>query len=110
MAQTEAGKPERYVEAATVFWDYYFFDDALRLLNLGRTRLGDNTLYSYQVGAIYENQRDYPHAVEEYLKGALAEGASSESRGRLLQVANRQGHRDLVGAATNKAVAAGQDK
>ncbi len=109
MPQTEPGKPESYVEAATVFWDYYFFDDALRLLNLGRIKLGDNTLYSYQLGAIYENQRDYPHAVEEYVKGALAEGASSESHSRLLQLAPRKSARDLVDAATEKAVSAGKD-
>ncbi len=104
--QTEPGKPESYLEAATVFWDYYFFDDAVRLLNLGRTKLGDNTLYSYQMGAIYENQRDYPQAVQEYVKGALAERASSESRSRLLQLAPRKSVRDLVDAATAKAISA----
>ena len=106
MAETEPGNSNSYQEAATVFWDYYFFDDALRLLNQGRAKLGDDTLYSYQIGAIYENKRDYSRAVQEYLKGALAEGDGSESNARLLQLARRASTKGLVDAATDKAVAA----
>lgn len=106
MVETEPGKAASYEEAATVFWDYYFFDDALRLLNTGRDKLGDDSLYSYQVGAIYENKRDYPRAVDEYVKGALADGSNSESRTRLLQLATRKSSRDLVDAATDKAATA----
>ncbi|HZD95098.1 MAG TPA: hypothetical protein VE133_12635, partial [Candidatus Sulfotelmatobacter sp.] len=106
MPETEPGRSASYEEAATVFWDYYFFEDALRLLNLGRSKLHDSTLYSYQVGAIYENQRDYPHAVDEYVKGSLAEAANPESRARLLQLATRKPARDVVDVATEKAVTA----
>ena len=45
MAQTAPGNPASYLDAATVFWDYYRYDDALRLLDRGRTRLGDPNLY-----------------------------------------------------------------
>jgi Tetratricopeptide repeat len=106
MPDTEPGHAGSYEEAATVFWDYYFFEDALRLLNLGRARLRDDTLYSYQVGAIYENQRDYVRAVDEYVKGALAQSMHPEARARLLQLAVRKASRDAVDAATEKAVAA----
>jgi cellulose synthase operon protein C len=106
MPDTEPGRAASYEEAATVFWDYYFFEDALRLLNLGRARLHDDALYSYQVGAIYESQRDYPRAIDEYLKGALAETTNLEARERLLQLAGRKPFHDAVDAATAKAVAA----
>ena len=104
MPETEPGRAQSYEDAATVFWDYYFFEDALRLLNLGRTNLHDETLYSYQVGAIYENKRDYPRAVDEYVKGALATAANAGSRERLLQLATRKPARDAVDAATDRAV------
>jgi tetratricopeptide (TPR) repeat protein/Flp pilus assembly protein TadD len=104
MPDTEPGSAASYEEAATVFWDYYFFEDALRLLTLGRSRLHDDALYSYQVGAIYETQHDYPRAVDEYVKGSLAEAMDPAARGRLLQLARRKTLRDAVDAATGKAV------
>lgn len=104
MPDTEPGHAQSYEDAATVFWDYYFFEDALRLLIQGRTKLHNDTLYSYQVGAIYENKRDYMHAVDEYVKGALAETGNAEARARLLQLATRKSARDAVDAATDKAV------
>jgi lipopolysaccharide biosynthesis regulator YciM len=104
MPDTEPGRAAAYEEAATVFWDYYFFDDALRLLNLGRRKLHDDALYAYQVGAIYENQGDYPRAVNEYMKGSLAEAASPEAHDRLLQLATRKSAREAVDAATGSAV------
>jgi Flp pilus assembly protein TadD len=110
MATIGPGNPRSYESAATVFWDYYFFHDALRLLNQGRTRLEDNSLYSYEAGAIYEATRDYPKAVAEYVKGAMNEEGQEEdqqedspSRKRLLQLATRSLTADLVEAATLKA-------
>jgi tetratricopeptide (TPR) repeat protein len=108
MPETEPGLAQSYEDAATVFWDYYFFEDALRLLKLGRGNLHDDALYSYQVGAIYENQHDYPRAVDEYVKGALAEAPNAESRARLLQLATRKVAHDAVDAATDRAVTAGK--
>lgn len=108
MPETEPGRAQSYEDAATVFWDYYFFEDALRLLSLGRTNLHNDALYSYQVGAIYENKRDYARAVDEYVKGALAEAANAESRERLLQLAARKSARDAVDAATDRAVVTGK--
>jgi tetratricopeptide (TPR) repeat protein len=106
MPETEPGVARSYEDAATVFWDYYFFEDALRLLNQGRTNLHDSTLYSYQVGAIYENKQDYARAVNEYVKGALAEVSNAESRARLLQLATRKAAREAVDTASDRAVAA----
>src|SRR5215471_5816435 len=105
MPQTEPGNPDAYEEAATVFWDYYMFDDALRLLERGRTRLNNDALYSYQAGAIYENKRDYARAVAEYVKGALETGAESPSYTRLVQLSGRRSTAAQVDATTQVAVA-----
>jgi predicted Zn-dependent protease len=103
--QAAPGQPGGYLEAATIYWDYFDFDNALRLLRNGRDRLDNASLYSYEAGAIYENQRDYPRAIDEYVKGALS-GPESSAEFRLLQLAARPKFRDLVDQSTAKIVAA----
>jgi predicted Zn-dependent protease len=105
MPQVAPGQPAGYLEAATIYWDYFDFENALRTLGKGREHLGNQDLYSYEAGAIYENQRDYPKAIGEYLKGALA-APDSSAESRLLQLARRPKLRDLVDQATGKIVAA----
>ncbi len=95
--EIEPGRPETYVEAATIFWDYFLYDDALRILNDGRKRLGHPNLYAYEAGAIYENKRDYARAVAEYMKDA---GENSRARRRLLALGRRPARRDLVDKLT----------
>jgi cellulose synthase operon protein C len=99
------GLPGGYLEAASIYWDYFDFDNALRLLNQGRKMLADETLYSYEAGAIYESQRDYPRAVGEYIKGDLAGQAKSPADLRLMQLARRPKLRDLVDQQTARLVA-----
>jgi len=84
----EPGKPEGVLETATIYWDYFQFDDAMRTIEAGRKRLGDNTLGGYEAGAIRENQRDYTKAIDEYLRAALS-GDEGRSRSRLLRLARR---------------------
>jgi len=100
MAEIEPGKPDSFVQSATVFWDYYRFEDALRILNEGRKKLGNVTLFGYEEGAIYENERDYPRAVTEYAKAAIAGGENSSSELRLLELARRPKLRSVVDTAT----------
>ncbi len=98
------GQSAGYLEAASIYWDYFDFDNALRLLEEGRKKLGDDNLYSYEAGAIYENQRDYARAISEYVKGALAAGANSPAELRLLQLARRPKLRDQVDQQTAKLI------
>jgi len=104
--QVAPGQSGGYLEAATIYWDYFDFDNALRLLGKGRDRLGNASLYSYEAGAIYENQRDYPRAIDEYVKGALS-APDSSAEFRLLQLARRPKFRDLVDERTAKIAAPG---
>jgi predicted Zn-dependent protease len=100
--QSAPGQSAGYLQAATIYWDYFDFDNALRLLGKGRERLANPSLYSYEAGAIHENQRDYPHAIEEYVKGALS-GPDLSAELRLLQLARRPQLRDLVDQDTARA-------
>jgi cellulose synthase operon protein C len=101
--QVAPGLSNGYLDAATIYWDYFDYDNALRLLHEGRKKLGDESLYSYEAGAIYENQRDYPDAIRQYLKGSLTGGADSQAERRLLQLAPRAKFRDEVDQETAKA-------
>ena len=104
--QTAPGESGGYLEAASIYWDYFDFDNALRLLNQGRKKLGDENLYSYEAGAIYENQRDYARAIGEYVKGSLAGGANSPADLRLMELARRPKLRDQIDQQTAKLVSA----
>ena len=99
LSAVQPGRPDGYREAATVFWDYFLYDDALRVIEEGRTRLNDNTVLAYEAGAIYENKRDYAKAIGEYLKGAQAD-LDSASKRRLVRLASRPAHRDAIEAQT----------
>ena len=101
MTEIEPGKPDSYVHSATVFWDYYHFEDALSVLSEGRKKLGNDTLFGYEEGAIYENERDYQRAAAEYAKAAIADGENSSSEMRLLELARRPKLRSVVDSATH---------
>jgi Tfp pilus assembly protein PilF len=90
VARIEPGSNAGYLQAATVFWDYFLFDDALRLIGEARKNLGEPELFAYQAGAVYEGKRDFDGAIREYVQGALATDGPSESRSRLLALAKRK--------------------
>jgi predicted Zn-dependent protease len=96
------GESGGYLEASTIYWDYYDFDNALRMLSEGRQKLGDESLYGYEAGAIYENKREYPRAIQEYAKAALASGPESPATNRLMDLARRPKLRELVDLETKK--------
>jgi hypothetical protein len=102
--ELEPGNPDAHLQSATVFWDYFLFGDTLRVINAARKKFSNPALFAYEGGAVYEGQRDYPRAVGEYLKGALASGEDSGARSRLLQLAKRSNLRSGIDQATEKAV------
>ena len=105
IAEIQPGNPEGYLEAATVFWDYFLFDDALRLLADGRRKLNDPVLYAYEAGAIHENRREYARAIEEYARGALAPVPNDQARQRLLALARRPRDRTRIDDLTARETA-----
>src|SRR5665213_679649 len=95
------GKPDGYLEAATVYWDYYRFGDALRLIRDARARFRNPALFAYEAGAIEEGRRDYQRAVDEYLSGA--QDGNQQARMRLIVLASRPAQRDLIYRVTASA-------
>ena len=103
MSAVHPGDADGYLQSATVFWDYFEFDEALAQIEAGRKQLAKPALYGYQAGAIYENKRDYARAVAEYVAAAMDEDDSNAS-GRLLELAGRAEFAGLVDKATESAV------
>jgi predicted Zn-dependent protease len=95
------GKPDGYLETATVFWDYYRFADALKLIQEARVRYHDKALFAYEAGVIEEGRRDYQRAVQDYLAG-WQEG-NQPARARIVRLATRPAQRDLVYSLTETA-------
>ncbi len=95
IAAVAPGRADGYLESATVFWDYFLFDDALRVLGEGRRRLNSPALFAYEAGAIYENKRDYARALNEYATAALLQSNDAGQR-RLVRLARRPALRDDI--------------
>jgi lipopolysaccharide biosynthesis regulator YciM len=102
VATMRPGVANGYLESATVFWDYFQYTDALRMLANARRIASQPALYAYQAGVIHENQNDFSAAIEEYMEGTLsapaavkqedeAESAGGDdlSQNRLIQLATR---------------------
>ncbi|MGP8253737.1 MAG: hypothetical protein ACLQHF_17040 [Terracidiphilus sp.] len=103
MPAAHPGSPEGYLQAATVFWDYFRFDEALREIDVARAEFHQPALYGYEAGAIDENMGDPAAAVREYTLAAI-DSANSDARNRLLTLAARPATRDAVDSATTQAL------
>jgi tetratricopeptide (TPR) repeat protein len=99
------GEPGGYLEAATIYWDYYDFENAVRLLEEGRKKLTNSTLFGYEEGAIFETNHDYARAIREYSAAALAAGTDSPAAIRLIDLVRRTKLRDQINDATQKLAA-----
>jgi tetratricopeptide (TPR) repeat protein len=95
IANAAPGRADGYLESATVFWDYFLYDDALRVIDEGRKKLNDPALFGYQAGAIYENKRQYDRALTEYANAALNQSNDVAQR-RMVRLARRPALRDSV--------------
>jgi hypothetical protein len=108
MPEVHPGVPDGYLQSATVFWDYFQFDDALGQITAARRRFRSPALFAYQAGAIYENRRDDGRAIGEYMTAVTASPSETgtgdaEARARLLTLAKRASTASLVDRATAQA-------
>ncbi|HWW76229.1 MAG TPA: hypothetical protein VNZ44_12580, partial [Pyrinomonadaceae bacterium] len=99
------GEREAYLDAATVFWDYFQYGDALEIIRRLRRETGDRSVYAFEAGAILEAEHRLPEAVAEYVK-ALDEDAPAHARAerRLAVLFKRPGIPELTAAAYARAL------
>lgn len=96
MAEVHPGDSSGYLQSATVFWDYFDFQNARQELETARQKLRQPTLFGYQMGAIDESEGDIAAAIPEYVASAVAKNPSYESESRLLTLAGRAATQPLV--------------
>ncbi len=107
LTELEPGERNTYLEVATVYWDYYQFDDALRVFRELRNVTGDPAIYAYRMGAVYEGKGDMDAAVAEYVKVLNEPGVGRDTvTRRLAQLARRKGMPERIAAAYQQAHAA----
>src|SRR5262249_31748422 len=66
-----------HLEAATLFWDYYLFDDSLKAIQEYRRLANDPAAMAYEVGAIYEDGKEMEKVLAEYVQAAALGSANS---------------------------------
>lgn len=103
------GQPETYFDTATIYWDYFQYDDALRTIRTLRRQTNDETRYAFQAGVILEGKHQLREALAEYVK-ALADSDSDSERvadiartkKRLVTLSKRPGIYEQIVAAFNQ--------
>lgn len=102
MPEVHPGQADGYLQAATVFWDYFQYDDALAEIRKARTKFAQPALFGYEAGAIEEGKRDLQSAIVEYAAAASATvgDANGAAAGRLLQLARRKATAKMVDETT----------
>ncbi len=93
LIETARGDKEIYLDSATVYWDYFQYDDALQAIENLREKFGDDTLYAFETGAILEAQNKETEAAKEYVKALDAnrdETQKTKAVKRLAHLAARE--------------------
>jgi tetratricopeptide (TPR) repeat protein len=102
LIQLEPGERNTYLEVATVYWDYYQFDQAIRVFKDLRNATGDETIYAYRLGAVYEGKGDIDSAIAEYMKVLPEPGSGRDTVSkRLAQLSRRKGRTLKIGSSSS---------
>ena len=105
MSAIHPGSPDGYMQSATVFWDYFQFDDALAQIRAARHQFRNPALFGYEAGAIDEAKHDDAQAISEYVAACIGDSdEDGHARARLLVLAERPQYSTLIDQATAAAV------
>lgn len=79
------GDSSLYKETATLFWDYYQYDEALEVLTNGRELLKNDHLFGIEMGILLEEKKMMDAAIDEYIAFATANTNSFSNQNRALE-------------------------
>ena len=85
---TAKGDKEIYLDKATVYWDYFQYDDALQTIKTLREKFADDTLYAFESGAILEAEHRKNEAVGEYIKALDANRDETQKEKAIKRLTN----------------------
>ena len=105
------GDQEIYLDTATIYWDYFQYDDALRTLTSLRRQMNDQTIYAFQMAALLETKHRTNEAIGEYVK-ALDEDRDDYQRAqrRLKTLYARKGVPQQLRAAFRREMGRTKDR
>jgi Flp pilus assembly protein TadD len=97
------GDEDTYLDIATIYWDYYQYDDALRTIHALRQQEKDETLYAFQAGVILEDKHQLRAALHEYVMALDSTGYydpdTYRARNRLVTLSKRPDVSNQIAAA-----------
>ncbi|MBI2945509.1 MAG: hypothetical protein HYY25_15050 [Candidatus Wallbacteria bacterium] len=68
LVETRPGDPARYLQAATVFWDYFDYGRAANLLEDCRKAVNEPTAHAVRLAAVHESAGAPEKAIDEYIR------------------------------------------
>lgn len=104
LLKLRSGDSGVYLDTASIFWDYYQYDDALRIINRLRDFRNDQTLYAFQAGVIYENKHELKTAINEYIKDLAIYQLQLRAIYRLKTLARNDMTRKLITDAVDRSL------
>jgi tetratricopeptide (TPR) repeat protein len=97
------GDDETYLNTATIYWDYFQYDDALRTIETLRRQMNDPTLYAFQAAVIREDKHQPREALTEYIRALTTsedyDPDVDRARRRLVKLSKRPGVYEQIVAA-----------
>ena len=99
------GAEDTYLDMATIYWDYFQYDDALRTIRTLRKQKNDETLFAFQAGVILEDKHQLREAIAEYVRAlAVSDWYEDGSRAmrRLVKISRWPGVSAQITSAFNQ--------
>lgn len=88
---TGKGDKSNYLQTATLYWDYFQYDDARQIIETARKKFADDSIYAFETGVIFEAQNKEKQAFIEYMKALESSDyrQKENARKRLTNLFNR---------------------
>ncbi|MCY7346228.1 MAG: hypothetical protein LH614_08395 [Pyrinomonadaceae bacterium] len=113
LVETARGTREVYLETATVYWDYFQSEKARQTIGKLREKEQDGTLYAFEMGAIYEGEKNERQAIDEYVKALDTtrrdEVQKSKAQNRLAALAGKPPSANAINLSFQKEVSRRKD-